>query len=328
MKKIIVTGGLGLIGSRYVDHVAKDNTVIIVDSGMKPRNEWVYKRIYKEYQNVGFIRQRVEQSNWHHLLDDDIDLIVHAAAHTGIPHSAEDPDDDWHSNVDATRVILEAMRQVKSKATIVALSSVKPYRVPENLGNGVDEECPLEPDEPYAASKMAQSGLVMAYARSYGLNATVLRCSNLYGNAPCHGPRHGWLTWFCIASVIGRTLEMQGTGKQSRDMLYCTDVSAAIDAAARNIEKTRGNVYNIGGGESNVISVAQAVELVSNLCNVECIYTTGRKHEDMHFMTNFSKFNSVTGWSPAISVHEGVSKIVDWAKGHANELRHVYQGEI
>jgi CDP-paratose 2-epimerase len=208
---------------------------------------------------------------------------------------------------------------------MVALSSVKPYKVPEDLGDGVDENIPLEPDEPYAASKMAQSALVMAYGRSYDLNVTVLRCSNLYGNAPCHGPRHGWLTWFCIASAIGRAIEIQGTGKQSRDMLYCTDVSSAIDAAAKNIEKTRGNVYNIGGGKSNVISVVQAVQEISKHIEISKSHAEGRKHEDMHFMTNFGKFNNTTGWIPKTSVHTGIKNIVNWAKENKEDLIKMYE---
>ena len=324
--KIIVTGGLGLIGSRYVDSVLSDVKVIVVDSGTAPRNEWVFRRITAEHPNVEVLRQRVETTAWSSLLE-DADMIVHAAAHTGIPHSAEDPDDDWHSNVDATRVILESMRKTKSKTILVALSSVKPYRVPSELGNGVDEETPLEPDEPYAASKMAQSGLVMAYARSYDLKATVLRCSNLYGNAPCHGPRHGWLTWFCIASVLGRTLDIQGTGHQSRDMLYCTDVTSAVNAAASHIEETQGKVYNIGGGALNVVSVVQAIKMIENVgINTKHIYSDGRKHEDMHFMTNFNKFNHATGWSPRVSVQSGIKDIVTWADKNVDELREIYKG--
>lgn len=323
---IVVTGGLGVIGSRYVDQIDPCIPVTVIDHGPESRNEWTANRIKSSYPGTSIRRTRVEEFDWESL-GSSVTRIVHAAAHTGIPHSAEDPDDDWRSNVDATRSILEWMRKTKSSATLVALSSVKPYRVPVPIGNGVDEEVPLEPDEPYAASKMAQSGLVMAYARSYGLNATVLRCSNLYGDAPCHGPRHGWLTWFCIAAAIGRTINVQGSGDQSRDMLYCTDVSSAINAATDNIGSTRGNVYNIGGGTWNVVSVNEAVQTLQSFgADVKVSYSFGREHEDMAFVTNHNKFTGATGWVPKVSLTSGMETVYRWAVANADDLRKMYEG--
>ena len=324
---IVITGGLGVIGSRYVDHLqatSLGSSALVIDHGPEARNLLTYDRLRASYTNVVCKTERIEEFDWHSL-DSSVELIVHAAAHTGIPHSAEDPDDDWRSNVDATRTILEWMRKTNSKATLVALSSVKPYRVPAEIGEGVHEEVPLEPDEPYAASKMAQSGLVMAYARSYGLNATVLRCSNLYGDAPCHGPRHGWLTWFSIAAATGRTIDVQGSGDQSRDMLFCSDVSAAIDAAAANIDKTRGNVYNIGGGAPNVVSVNGAIQSLRELgANVKTSSSVGRVNEDMKFVTDHRKFTRATGWTPKVCVTDGIKTVYDWASRNSKELTEVY----
>ncbi len=321
---IVVTGGLGVIGSRYVDSIHPSTPVTIIDHGPEARNEWTSKRLLSEYPGTTVRRTRIEEFDWESL-GSSVSTIVHAAAHTGIPHSADDPDDDWRSNVDGTRAILEWMRKTNSRATLVALSSVKPYRVPNPIGLGVDEEVPLEPDEPYAASKMAMSGLVMAYARSYSLNATVLRCSNLFGDAPCHGPRHGWLTWFCIAAATGRPIQIQGSGDQSRDMLFCTDVTSAVDAAAENIDVTRGNVYNIGGGAWNVVSVNQAIDTLREFgADVKTSSSVGRSHEDMAFVTNHAKFTRAAGWVPKISVRDGMRQVYDWAVANSDQLREMY----
>ena len=261
---ILVTGGLGAVGSRYIAQaVHAGHHVTVADCGTDKRHEFTAKRLHSSVHEI--IRRRIELVDWASAFDQrPIDAIVHAAAHTGIPHSAEDPNDDWVSNVDATRAILEGLRKTTRKIPMVALSSVKPYRTNAD-GVLVDEETPLEPDEPYAASKAAQSMLCMAYARQYDLPVTVLRCSNLYADAPCHGPRHGWLTWFCIAAAIGRPIEIQGDGSQRRDMLFCDDVAAGIDAALANIETMRGQVYNMGGGRENVISVRDAVDAIGDI---------------------------------------------------------------
>jgi len=345
--KYLVTGGLGVIGSRFVDVVVRlGHSVTIIDAAEEPRNLWTESRLLKDYgSKVSILKRRVESTDMASLLLSH-SAVLHAAAHTGIPHSENDPTDDWESNVTASRNILEAMRRIRQSdyglvPPVVMLSSVKPYRVHDlpshTVGdrtvlsgryiNGIDETCLLEPDEPYAASKMAQSGLVMAYARTYDLPVTVLRCSNLYGDAPCHGPRHGWLTWFCISSVIGRDIEIQGDGLQTRDMLFSDDVASAVLSSFIHMNSMSGNVYNIGGGLPNSVSVREAAEIVSRLSgSVKVRSAAGRRNEDMVFATNHSKFTSSTGWYPTVSVQDGISRILEWAKANSDDLRTLYSG--
>jgi CDP-paratose 2-epimerase len=339
--KYLVTGGLGVIGSRFIEVVLQDpkNEVIVIDSGKAPRNNWTLKSLTKQFDNrIEIINVRIEDCDLFPFIK-ECDLIFHSAAHTGIPNSAKDPNDDWRSNVDATHTILEVLRSENLKIPTVMLSSVKPYRVPTNYHAtdsrivwddkdfpGINEEFVLEPDEPYAASKMAQSGLAMAYSRSYDLPVTVLRCSNLYGDAPCHGPRHGWLTWFSIASAIGWSVELQGSGLQTRDMLFSNDVASAVLKSFESINSLKGNVYNIGGGKENSISCRESIQLIEKILGhkIELTFGPGRQNEDMIFTTDYSKFQKVTGWTPKVSVQEGVEKIVNWAGSNAEDLRKIY----
>src|SRR5512135_629462 len=128
--KYLATGGLGVIGSRFAQLMAaRGDHVTIIDSAEEPRNLWMWDQLIQAHPNlISVHKARVEETDFIPLLKTH-DAILHAAAHTGIPHSAADPDDDWTSNVDATRVILEAMRKTNSKIPAVMLSSVKPYRV-------------------------------------------------------------------------------------------------------------------------------------------------------------------------------------------------------
>jgi CDP-paratose 2-epimerase len=335
--RYLVTGGLGVVGSRFAEWMCKrGHDVLILDACEAPRSAWMAAELVKRYPKCTARAMRVEKADLGGLLA-DADAVLHAAAHTGIPHSAEDPTDDWISNVEATRLLLEAARRLERPPPIVALSSVKPYRVhdlpTEKRGNrtecpshkrGIDETCLLEPDEPYAASKMAQSALVMAYARTYNLPATVLRCSNLYGDAPCHGPRHGWLTWFSISAALDWTIEVQGTGRQTRDVLFSDDVAGAVSAALGHIIATRGNVYNLGGGPANTISCLEAVATLSEWADVRTRPGPGRAHEDMWFATCHNKFTQATGWRPTVPPRAGMRRIFDWARTNADALRELY----
>jgi CDP-paratose 2-epimerase len=334
MSKILITGGLGVIGSYFANMMAAEHQLTILDSAEEQRNHFIKDRLP---QNIKFRVEKLETAD----LSDigNFDLVMHAAAHTGIPHSIIDPNRDWTDNVDATKHLLDAVRSAKTPPNVVVLLSVKPYKTDNDCEiegeryiwkasrTGLNESTELEPDEPYAASKMAQSALCMAYARSYGLPITVFRCSNLYGPAPSHGPRHGWLTWLCLAAVLGRPIEVQGNGFQVRDMLFASDVASAVLAANKHMDKLKGNVYNIGGGIENSISVKEAANLIQSILpDTKVISGEGRKHEDLIFITDYSRFNSITGWKPQVNVKNGVKSIIDWAISNKKDLQDAYFG--
>lgn len=340
--KYYITGGLGVIGSCFAKHVLEQgHEVVILDAAEEDRNKWMANYLTSNYKNVKIFMERMETSKFKEL--EACDFILHAAAHTGIPHSVIDPVDDWLSNAEASRNLFEHLRKLDKKIPTVSLSSVKPYRVhdlPYRVSDhgtryvweddnrvGISEKHLLEPDEPYAASKMAQSALCMAYARSYDLPITVFRCSNLYGAAPSHGPRHGWLTWFCLSAVLGRYIEVQGTGLQVRDMLFSDDVNSAVLSAFNNIQNCQGNVFNVGGGAKNSVSVIEAVRLIEEVHGkVNIKYGQGRKHEDLIFITDYSKFNQSTAWEPQVNVVDGIAKILAWAERNKEAVQKMYDG--
>jgi CDP-paratose 2-epimerase len=341
-----VSGICGVVGSCFArEMLARGDTVIGIDACEEPRNRWLGERLIAEYPRAVTIhKERLEKASARTLNEAlSCDTILHAAASTGIPHSAEDPDDDWVSNVDATKYLLDALRLAKSDEIrvppTVVLSSVKPYRI--DIGahetetryswtKGVNERAPLEPDEPYAASKMAQSALAQAYARTYDLPIVTFRCSNLYGPAPCHGPRHGWLTWFCISAALGRVLEIQGNGKQTRDMLHTSDVTAAVLRAFAGLplgEPLSGEVFNLGGGHENAISVQEAAaKLMVVEPKLQLTLAPGRKHEDPVFVTDTTKFMRATGWRPKRNVDDGLLDVFGWAVENRAALAALYAG--
>jgi nucleoside-diphosphate-sugar epimerase len=268
-----------------------------------------------------------------YLLDfDRIDRIIHAGASTGIPYSGDEPLDDWERNATGTLSLLEWLRHQETPPPTVILSSVKPYRVtPKAALTGHD---PLEPEEPYAASKAAQSHLAMAWGRSYGLPVLTYRCSNLWGPAAPHGPRHGWLTWFCISAAIGLPIEVQGTGSQARDMLWWTDVLNACDKGHSSLEAGQvqgGDVLTIGGGKANMTSVGQAARKLHKLtgCKVVERPDAGRRFEDQTVCVDNEAANralmAMGGFSPQAGVDSGLRTMLDWARRHRDELLECYR---
>lgn len=342
--RMLITGGLGCIGSQIARAYLDDgHEIMIIDAAEERRNEWMEIALRSEYgKRVSVCCGRMEKTvgrEWLRIVLPYVDAVIHAAASTGIPHSAQHPDDDWASNVDATKVLLDALRE--HPVPTVILSSVKPYRTtfgplltdnPEEQAaqmrerGGLREDDPLDPDEPYAASKAAQSLLATAWARSYDLPIVTLRCSNLYGPAPCHGPRHGWLTWFCIAGAIGRKIEVQGGGQQARDMLYGSDVASACRAALDNARRLAGKVFVIGGGRKNITSVRRMAIKVQGCTGAEIVEAPGRRHEDQLVFVDHARFTEATGWRPLVGVEEGSDRVLSWAEENADELRRVYEG--
>ncbi len=327
--KYLITGGLGVIGSLISQRLLEQgHTVNIIDDGTDPRHDFnapetdviLNNRVEELAPNI--LAELVEQS----------DRVLHAAASTGIPYSTTEPLDDWRRNVDGTLALLEALRRYP-RPTVV-LSSVKPYGLGalnsmerptrfELSGNGVGESYPLLPEEPYGASKAAQSLLAHAYARSYALPLTVFRCSNLYGPAACHGARHGWLTYFCIQAAIGQTIAIQGKGNQTRDMLFWTDVLAAAEASWN--AGGSGLILNLGGGRYNTTSPLEAVATLRSLgASVETRSGPGRVHEDELFVTDTAAAGYALDWKPLVNVEDGIARVYEWACANRKKLARVY----
>lgn len=325
MSRYLVTGGAGVIGSLLTHRlVAAGHEVTVVDSAEEPRNKWIREHLPP---SVKFWKGRIEHGGDFLLnLLPDIDSVIHCAASTGIPYSVKAPDDDWIRNVEATRTLLNALRE-HPRPTVV-FSSIKPYWVPPRgqMRHGLTEDALLDPDEPYAASKAAQSMLAQAYARSYDLPVVTFRCSNLFGAAPCHGPRHGWLTWFCIAAAIGRPIEVQGTGQQARDMLFSDDIFTACMAALDKAGELKGEIFNLGGGRDNIISVGDAAEWLRERTGVEVKAAAPRAMDDDLVFVSTGKFRSATGWVPQVGVKEGMEKVLRFALENKAALAKLYEG--
>ncbi len=331
--RYLITGGAGFIGSNTAYKLlSQGHQVVLVDDlsrvGSRKNLDW----LRREYGEVSFHNQDVRDYKGlcnvisaHH----DSEVIVHLAAQVAVTTSVVNPREDLEINALGTFNLLEAVREEGIDPVIIYSSTNKVYGATEtlkvveaptrykydDLQNGVDEGTPLDFHSPYGCSKGAADQYVRDYHRIYGLRTVVFRQSCIYGPRQFGVEDQGWLAWFVIASVLGRPITIYGDGKQVRDVLFIDDLVEAYVKAADNINTTKGQVYNIGGGPEKSISVwTEFGPILSQLLgkNVEAAYGDWRPGDQKVFISNISKAKQDFGWEPAIGVEDGIRRLYDW----------------
>ena len=202
--------------------------------------------------------------------------MLHLAAQVAVTTSVTDPRADFDINALGTFNVLEAVRLAGGGPAVIYSSTNKVYgnlehvRVVErggryayeDLPDGVDESEPLDFHSPYGCSKGAGDQYVRDYARIYGLKTVVFRQSCIYGTRQFGIEDQGWIAWFCLATLRGQGFTIFGDGKQIRDTLWVGDLVDAYEAALGRIDAVSGEVFNVGGGPSNTLSLLELVAML------------------------------------------------------------------
>lgn len=331
-KQYLVTGGAGFIGSNYVHRLLKrGEKVTIYDNFSRagaPRNlEWLKLEFGEKAFDViaGDVRDadRIAEAG------KGADVIVHLAGQVAVTTSVINPRDDFESNALGTFNTLEAARLSEKNPIFIYASTNKVYGGMEDvelteeatrwrykdLVMGCPETQPLDFHSPYGNSKGCGDQYVRDYARIYGLRSVVFRQSCIYGPRQFGIEDQGWVAWFIIAAVMERNITIYGDGKQVRDILYVDDLLNAYDRAIEKIDMTAGQVYNLGGGPENVMSVwaefgPKLEKLIGN--TIEVARSGWRPGDQRVFYADISKAEKELGWNPKINVEEGVQKLFGW----------------
>ena len=338
MSTYFVTGGAGFIGSNYVHRLLeRGEQVTVYDNlsraGAKRNLEWLKGTFGEESFNVivGDVREasRLAESV------KGSDVIVHLAGQVAVTTSVANPRDDFESNALGTFNVLEAARLSERNPVFLYASTNKVYGGMENvalveestrwryrdLTNGCPETQPLDFHSPYGCSKGAGDQYVRDYARIYGLRSVVFRQSCIYGPRQFGVEDQGWLAWFIIAAVLGRPITIYGDGKQVRDALHVHDLLDAYDAAVARIDEVKGEVYNIGGGPENVISVwAEFGPLLEKFIghSIEIARGDWRPGDQRVFYADVRKAEEELGWKPRINVNQGIEMLHQWVAENRN----------
>jgi len=265
------------------------------------------------------------------------EVIVHLAAQVAVTTSVVNPREDFEINALGTFNVLEAARLSGHKPIVLYASTNKVYGGMEDvpveeaetrwryadLPLGCPETQPLDFHSPYGCSKGTGDQYVRDYHRIYDLPTVVMRQSCIYGQRQWGVEDQGWLAWMIIAAVTGRKLTIYGDGKQVRDVLYVDDLLDAYDAAVARIETVQGQVFNLGGGPQNVISVwTEFGPMLEKLLGKKVPVSRGdwRPGDQKVFVADIRKAGRELLWTPKIGVEEGVQRLFDWVSKNKHQF--------
>lgn len=334
--KFLITGGCGFVGSNLAAEVLKRGEELYVfdnlfRNGTERNLEWLrtqgeFKYIHGDIRNYNDIETTVKNIK--------PDVIFHLAGQVAMTTSIENPRLDFEINTMGTHNVLEAVRKYSPNAIITYSSTNKVYGDFENLEyeetatryivkkypNGFDENVGLDFHSPYGCSKGAADQYLLDYHRMFGLNTIVFRHSSMYGGHQYATYDQGWIGWFCQKAIetkfglLKEPFTISGNGKQVRDVLYADDVVSCYFAAIENIEKTKGNVFNIGGGIENSLSLLELFNILEDKLYVKLNYEKihWRESDQKVFVANNEKIIRVTGWKPQIDKEKGIEKMLEW----------------
>lgn len=331
-KHYLITGGAGFIGSNYAARLlARGERVTIYDnmrrSGAELNLRWLkenygdssFNLVVGDVRDAELIQQEAQTA----------DVIVHLAGQVAVTTSVLNPRDDFDSNAIGTFNVLEAARLSGRSPIVIYASTNKVYggmediRVIEeetryryaDLTFGVPETYPLDFHSPYGCSKGCGDQYVRDYHRIYGLPTVVLRQSCIYGPRQFGIEDQGWVAWFVIAAITGRPITIYGNGKQVRDVLFIEDLLNAYDAAQEHIEHAAGQIYNIGGGTQNTMSIwLEFRPVLEKLVGspIEARYAEWRPGDQRIYISDIRKAQRELHWKPQVGVEEGLQRLVDW----------------
>ncbi len=332
----LITGGAGFVGSNLAAHLlSRGERVTVFDSlarhGASENLAWLRSLglgsfIHGDVRNAFDVEQTINSVQ--------PEVIFHLAGQVAMTTSIESPRRDFEINVLGSINVLEAVRQHRNNAVIVYASSNKVYGnldhldlvetatryQPRSSQKGVGESVAIEFHTPYGCSKGAADQYMLDYARGFGLKTVVFRHSTIYGGRQFATYDQGWVGWFCRQAVEtgkdpGRApFTVSGDGKQVRDLLHVSDAVSAYISAYEQIDRARGQAFNIGGGMENSMSLLELLDFLEKRLGVKLNYThlPWRQSDQKFFVADNSKAERLLQWSPKMAKEKGIEDTILW----------------
>jgi dTDP-glucose 4,6-dehydratase len=306
--KLLVTGGLGFIGSNFIRYMlSKHREVEVVNLdkmgiGSNPKNledlegDERYRFVKGDLLDFDLVSRLVRE----------VDAVVNFAAETHVDRSIANPRAFLESNTVGTFNLLEAARLNNPRLRIVHVSTDEVYS--DILVGSYKEEDRLKPSSPYAASKAAADMFCLAYHRTYGLDVVVTRCTNNFG--PYQFPEK-LIPKTIIRASLGMKVPIYGTGRNVRDWIYVLDHCEALDLV---LERGRyGEIYNISSGnELDNLTLVKKILRIMGKDESLIEFVEDRPGHDVRYSLDSSKIRRELGWRPRRSLEEALKETVEW----------------
>jgi dTDP-glucose 4,6-dehydratase len=321
---ILVTGGMGFIGSNFIRYVLREHPgaqVVNLDKvtyAGNPRNlddlrtDARYRFVRADVCDAGALCEALSAER--------VDQIVHFAAETHVDRSIHDAGDFIRTNVEGTRVLLDAARNAGMRR-FLHISTDEVYG---SLGDSgaFTEASPLQPNSPYAASKTGADVLVRAYHVTYGLPAVITRTCNNYG--PYQFPEK-FIPLMIVNAFRGEPLPIYGDGLYVREWLHVEDHCRAL-AAVLALGRP-GEVYNIGSGEERPnIEVAREILRLTGRPETLLRHVKDRPGHDRRYALDHTKIRRDLAWDPKIPFATGLRHAVEWYRRHEAWWQEIVSG--
>ncbi len=326
----LITGGTGFIGSNLAHALLEEGEQVVVADdlsrdGVQNNVQWL-RREHGSRVRVEVVDVRDEQRIG--ALVEGARQVFHLAAQVAVTTSVDDPAHDLRTNLLGTFHVIEAARRMASPPPILFTSTNKVYggldgvRVERGGAGyrfadgraGIDESAPLDFHSPYGCSKGAADQYVRDYARIYDLPTVVFRMSCIYGTRQFGTEDQGWVAHFARSLLGGAPITVYGDGNQVRDILWIDDLVAAMRSAMRRIDRVSGEIFNIGGGAGNAVSVRGVIDRLMEITGKRITVASApwRSGDQKVYVSDTGKAERVLDWQPRVQWENGLERLVGW----------------
>jgi len=326
---VLVTGGAGFVGANLTSHLLRKGYGVTIYDNLSRLSAQKNINMLKA-EGARFLKGEMSDSEAINKAAQGKGAIFHLAAQVAVTTSVTDPRTDFEINALGTFNIMEAARAAKIPVIYTSTNKVygdnvnsiplsegaKRYDFSNALkGLGIPEDFPIDAVEhtPYGVSKLVGDLYVRDYAAVYGVPAVVNRMSCIYGMRQYGNEDQGWVAHFVISAALGKKINIYGSGKQVRDVLFIDDLVRLFDAELDDIDKASGNVFNIGGGPSNLMSLLELLGMLKERYGkIVTEYHDWRPADQKVYYSDIRKAGRILGWKPEFSPRRGVSSLCDW----------------
>ncbi|MDM7273529.1 NAD-dependent epimerase/dehydratase family protein [Sulfurihydrogenibium azorense] len=334
--KYLITGGCGFLGSNLAAEVLKRNEELIIFDNLYRVGSYANLEWLKTQGEFKFIHGDVRNREDIEVLikNEKPDVIFHLAGQVAMTTSLENPRLDFEVNALGTFNLLDAVRKFSPESIVIYSSSNKVYGdlewveyeetetryIAVDFPNGFPESIPLDFRTPYGCSKGAADQYILDFYKTYGIRTVVFRHSSMYGGRQFSTYDQGWIGWFCLKAIeiknskLKEPFTIHGNGKQVRDVLHAVDMVSLYFKTVENIEKVKGEAFNIGGGIENSLSLIELFDILEKMLDVRINYRklSPRKSDQKVFVADITKAKKLIGWQPKVSKEEGIKLMVEW----------------